>query len=127
MVCRRGWFGRGDEAARTLRVGAFSLELVAPQFWLLEVVAVIGRRARSKTVQADYPAQVLQALRKLRLELTPDAELLDHATQLSVTLRHPPYDCLYLAFSRRFDARMATFDTGLSEIARRDGRLWELR
>ncbi len=119
-----------EEATRLLDgrgPGPFKLQLVAPQFLLLEVVAVIGRRARSKAVQADYPAQVLQALRKLRLDLTRDAELLDHATQLSVTLRHPLCDCLYLALSRRFNAPLATFDTGLSEIARRDGLLWEPR
>lgn len=119
-----------DAAARLLEgrgPGPFSLQLVAPQFLLLEVIAVMGRRARSKTVQADYPAQVLQALRKLRLDLAPDAELLDHATQLSVTLHHPVYDCLYLALSRRFSAPLATFDTGLSEFARRDGRLWKIR
>ena len=127
------WFVEedGSHAATSLLESSglrrFSLELVAPQFLLLEVVAVIGRRARSKAVQADYPAQVLQALRKLRLDLTPDTELLDHATQLSVALRHPLNDCLYLALSRRFNAPLATFDTGLSEIARRDGRLWNLQ
>lgn len=127
------WFVQevGSDAATRLleRSGPapFSLELVAPEFLLLEAAAVIGRRARSRAVSADYPARVLRALRKLSPDLTPDAELLDHATQLGVALRHPLYGCLYLALSRRFNAPLPTFDTGLSEIARRDGRLWELR
>ena len=124
------WFveEEGSDGATTrLENRPFNYHLVAPQFMLLEVVAVIGRRARSKAVEAHYPAQVLQALRRLGLDLTPDAELLDHATQLSVTLRHPLYDCLYLALSRRLSARLATFDKGLGDIARRDGLLWEPR
>ena len=47
--------------------------------------------------------------------------------QLSITPRHPVYDRLHLALSRRFSAQTAAFDTGLSEIARRDGRLWKMR
>ncbi|MBD0272395.1 MAG: type II toxin-antitoxin system VapC family toxin [Acetobacteraceae bacterium] len=87
----------------------------------------MGRRARSGSVRPDYPAQVLQALRRLRLHLTPNAELLDHATELSASLRHPLYDCLYLALYRRFSAHLATFDKGLGSIARRDGLLLELQ
>lgn len=127
------WFVEEDGSAAAARLLESPLrksgwnELIAPEFLLLEVVAVIGRRARARAVDPDYPAQVLQALRKLKLSLTPDSELLDHATQLSVTLRHPLYDCLYLALSRRFSARLATFDAGLSAIARRDGLIWELR
>ena len=124
------WFVEegGSGAATELLEGPLResgwVELIAPEFLVMEVVAVIGRRARARAVEQDYPARVLQALRKLGLGLTPDAELLDHATQLSITLRHPLYDCLYLALSRRFSARLATFDNGLGEIARRDGRLW---
>ena len=127
------WFveEEGSDSAHGLlesRLGQMGLlELIAPEFLLVEVVAVMGRRARSKLVRSDYPARVLRALRKLHLGLTPDAELLDHATQLSITPRHPVYDRLHLALSRRFSARTATFDTGLSEIARRDGRLWKMR
>lgn len=127
------WFveEKGSDAAMglladSLRKGG-DLQLVAPQFLLVEVLAVIGKRARNKAVDASYPTRVLQVLRKLKLGLTPDAELLDHATHLSVTLQHPLYDCLYLALSRRLSARLATFDKGLGDIARRDGLLLELR
>jgi predicted nucleic acid-binding protein len=126
------WFvgeAGSDDAATLLesRSGrSGSLELAAPQFLLLEVVAGAGRRARSELAQPGHPAQVLQASSRLRLAPAPDAELLDHATQRSATLRRPVYDCLHPALSRRFSAPLATFDTGLSEIARRDGSLWEL-
>ena len=128
------WFVEGEGSARASRLLEHRLdrdgrsglfEPVAPELLLLEVVAVMARRARFGSVRPDYPTQVLQALRRLRLGLTPDAELLDHATRLSVTLRHPVYDCLYLAFSRRFSAHLATFDKGLGGIARHDGLLWE--
>lgn len=127
------WFVEEDGSAAAARLldspmrRTGWIELIAPEFLLLEIVAVIGRRARSRAVDLDYPAQVSQALRKLGLGLTPNAELLDHATQLSVALRHPLYDCLYPALSRRFSARLATFDAGLGEPARRDGRSWEMK
>ncbi|TCZ57848.1 type II toxin-antitoxin system VapC family toxin [Roseicella aquatilis] len=54
----------------------------------------------------------------------PDAELLDHAVLLSAAIRHPLYDCLYLALVRRLDARLATFDKGLAALARQEDRLW---
>ncbi len=105
----------------------FGLRLQAPGMLMLEVVAVIGRRARQGMLDADYPAKVLQALRRLGMVLTPDGEFLDHATQLSMTLRHSLYDCLYLALARRTGFRLATFDRGLADLARRDGLLWNFR
>lgn len=77
-------------------------------------------------VDAYYPARVLQMLRRMPLTLVPDRELLDHAAHLGVTLRHPLYDCMYLALARRLSASLATFDKGLAELVRQDGRLREL-
>ena len=127
------WFveEKGSDAAMALLAGSLrkggDLELAAPQFLPIEILAVIGKRARTRAVDAGYPIRVLQVLRKLKLSLTPDAELLDHATHPNGTLQHPLYDCLCLALPRRLSARLATFDKGLGGIARRDGLLWEPR
>ncbi|TCZ57847.1 type II toxin-antitoxin system VapC family toxin [Roseicella aquatilis] len=50
-------------ADRLLRSAALEGGLVAPDLLLLEVTAVLGKRARQGQVAADYPGQ---ALRKLR-------------------------------------------------------------
>jgi predicted nucleic acid-binding protein len=87
-------------------------------------------RARARGISfnelaMEIPTRMAHAA-EMPLTLVPGRELLDHAAQLSVTLRHPLYDCHHLAPARRLSASLATFDKGLAELARQDGRLREL-
>ena len=100
--------------------------LVAPGLLWLEVVAVLGKRARTGRVTPEYPRVALQLLRRIPIRIVPDAELLDHAVLLSEVVRHPVYDCLYLALACRLDANLATFDKGLAALALQEDRLWPM-
>jgi len=111
-------------ADRLVREAGREGGLVAPELLLLEVTAVLGKRAREGKVQPDYPGVSLRRLRRMPIRLTPDAELLDHAVLLSAAVRHPLYDCLYLALARRLDAQLTTLDKGLAALARQEDRLW---
>lgn len=98
--------------------------LGAPELLQLEVLAVLGKRARGGTVVSDYPERAYERLLALRLQLTPDKLFLGNALGLSRRYRHPLYDCLYLAMARFHQAPLATFDRGLADIARQEGLLW---
>ena len=111
-------------ADRLVRNAALEGGLWAPELLLLEVTAVLGKRARQGKVASDYPGLSLRRLRRMPIRLIPDAELLDHAVLLSAAVRHPLYDCLYLALAQRLDARLATLDNGLAALARQEDRLW---
>lgn len=100
--------------------------LVAPARLLLEVSAVLAKRARQRRVTPDYPRRVLENLRRLPIRLVPNLELFDHAVLLSEALRYPVHDGLYPASARRLDARLATFDNGLANLARAEDRLWRI-
>jgi predicted nucleic acid-binding protein len=123
------WFVEEAEtrsAVWLLEVSGALGQLVAPELLVLEGAAVLAKRARQGRVTADYPRRSLDKLRRLPIRLVPNPELLDHAVLLSEALRHPVYDCLYLALARRLDARLATFDNGLANLARVEDRLWRM-
>lgn len=58
-------------------------------------------------IHAEY---ALESLPRFFTRLAPSAPLLDEAFRLSFRLRHPVYDCLFLALGLREDARVLTAD-----------------
>lgn len=72
---------------------------IAPDLLLIEVATALSRRERLGEIPAG---QALGDLKKLPLyftEISPAAALLDSAMVLSLAVRHPLTDCLYLALS----------------------------
>jgi predicted nucleic acid-binding protein len=94
-----------DRAAALLNT-----ELIAPGFWLAEVANALWRHIRLRQMTPD------QALRRLgELASAPVASLsvephIAVALTLAIELRHPVYDCLYLALALHADTHVVTAD-----------------
>ena len=102
----------GSDAATALL--AAETRLLAPELIRLEVTAALCRRVRKQELQAD-DARVridhwLGQLRNGLIALSPDQDVLADAVALSLDLRHPVQDCLYLAVARRFEVPLVTAD-----------------
>jgi predicted nucleic acid-binding protein len=100
-------------------------ELFAPDLIRLEVAAAIARRVR---IDKDPlpPAEAvnrygkwLRLLDRAVITLIPEAELLDRAVDLSVEIKHPLQDCLYLAAAKGLDAPLVTADEPFQKRAAR--------
>jgi len=69
--------------------------------------------------------QVPDALPKMFAELWPTVWLVRRALQIATELRHPVYDCFYLALAEAEDAAVVTADRRL--VQRLSGTEWEAR
>jgi predicted nucleic acid-binding protein len=106
---------QSDRAALLLNGEA----IVAPDL----VYAEIGNAIWKRGVQGEIsPADAIQALATaigLFTTLVPMAELAARATEIAIAIRHPIYDCFYLALAERERAPLITVDKRLIAAAKK--------
>ena len=110
-VARAGLRPRG-------RVAAGREPIIAPEL----VVAEIGNAIWKRAVRGEIiPATALDALETatgLFAALVPLHELAARAAEIAIELRHPIYDCFYLALAERERAPLIGADTRLLAAAK---------
>jgi predicted nucleic acid-binding protein len=106
---------QSDRAALLLNGEA----IVAPDL----VYAEIGNAIWKRGVQGEIsPADAIQALATaigLFTTLIPMSELAARATEIAIAIRHPIYDCFYLALAERERAPLVTADKRLIAAAKK--------
>lgn len=108
------------EAFRVLRSGQ---KLVGP--WILkdEVVSGLVRRVRREELSVTEAREgVTDWLRELQLEtvhLIEDQRILTEAAEIGFEIKHPLYDCIYLALAMSLNAPLITADKPFLERARK--------
>ena len=113
----------GDrEALALLRAGE---RLVAPELIVAEIVNVLWKRLTSGAIEPSQAADVPRELPRLFAELCSLATLAERALAIAEELRHPAYDCFYLALAEARDARLVTADRRFAE--RLAGTRWQAR
>jgi predicted nucleic acid-binding protein len=119
------WFleDPGDrEALALLRSGE---RLIAPELIIAEIVNVLWKRVTSGAIELSQAADVPQAIPKALAELWPLTPLAAQTFAIATELRHPTYDCFYLALAEAKDARLVTADRRFAQ--RLAGTRWEAR
>lgn len=101
-----------DEARLLLRQG--ERRLVAPNLVSLEVMGAVLRRHRERTLSEEQVAEVRKSWNGMiadgALILTSNSDVFDRAFDISLNLRHPLKDCLYLALAEQEKAELVTAD-----------------
>jgi predicted nucleic acid-binding protein len=87
--------------------------LLAPDLLLTEAANALWKKLLRREIRAREAAQALDLLMASGLELEPSAPLLGRALLLARRLRHPVYDCVYLALARAEGATLVTADRRL--------------
>jgi len=99
--------------------------LTSPDLLELEVASALTRRVRRGLLTDANALAAAARVSRLPIRLTPHGRLLAAAFALSLSLRHPIHDCLYLALAQAEGAGLATFDRRLATLARQLGiALW---
>lgn len=93
--------------------------LLAPDLLLPEVANALWKKVIRREITAREAAQALDLLMVSRLDLRPSAPVLGRALELAWRLRHPVYDCVYLALAQDQGAALVTADQRLLARARR--------
>jgi predicted nucleic acid-binding protein len=89
-------------------------QLYAPDLIRLEVLAAITRRVRkgestvkeARSMRHDW----LRHLHEGAVWLIPESDVLQEATELSMSVKHTLQDCMYLATAQRLGAPLITAD-----------------
>jgi predicted nucleic acid-binding protein len=85
-------------------------ELVAPDFAMFEIANILWKKVRLGEVGREQASAALPGIRRVFARLVPASTLVDRALGLAIELKHPVYDCLYLAAAEAEAADVVTAD-----------------
>jgi predicted nucleic acid-binding protein len=106
-----------SERAAAIRQG--SGDLIAPSLVYAEIGSAIWSAVLRGDVAATEARRVLSAAVTHYRRITPLAELAESALLLAMHLRHPIYDCFYLALAERERCPLITADARLIAAGKR--------
>lgn len=97
-------------SAQADRLLATGDDLLAPDLLLVEAANALWSKVTRRELSGVRALRALGLLRESGLDLRPTGPLLGRALALAQRLRHPVYDCVYLALAERERARFVTAD-----------------
>lgn len=107
----------GTEAALALR----EEQLIAPALWLAEAANALWRHVRLGEIGAEEALARMSVLARAPVASLAFEALVGRALELATQLRHPVYDCIYLALALRYDTYIVTDDRRFAAAADRPG------
>jgi predicted nucleic acid-binding protein len=107
----------GADQAADLRQG--SDEIWAPSLIVAEVGNAIWKRVMWQELSKTDALRAHAIALSLITRLVPMEELAARATEIAIGLKHPIYDCFYLALAERENAGLITADRRLFDAAQR--------
>jgi predicted nucleic acid-binding protein len=117
------WFVEEPGTAAAMELLAQDDSLIAPDLVIAEVTNVAWKHLMRGDLQHPQLAHVPEAVPRMFAELWPTVWLASRAFEIAADLRHPVYDCFYLALAEREDATLVTADRRL--IGRLAGGPWD--
>ena len=106
-----------DEPGTEAALALLDQPLIAPAIWLAEVANALWRHVRlGEATEGDASAR-LQELAEAPVTSLSIEPHVARALQLAVELRHPVYDCIYLAVAENYDTYVVTDDRRFARAA----------
>lgn len=94
-------------------------EMAAPTLLQVECANALWAKARREELTQAEVVRRVKALSGAPVEWVPLEDLMEEAVDLALTLRHPVYDCLYLALAIRRGWPVVTADRRFADAVRR--------
>lgn len=108
------WFTAEDADDRARYILGGRYELIAPDLIRIEVASALTRKARMGEISIEDASSSLRLWRDMlareRVHLVDSGPDIEAAAQLSLGLKHPLQDCLYLALALRRGEDLLTAD-----------------
>lgn len=95
--------------------------LVAPDLFVADVANILGKKTERGNLTRDEAMIAGRLIQRSGVELLPMQNLMEEATSLAIELRHPAYDCIYLALSRQRGWQFVTADERLFRVIAQRG------
>ena len=113
------WFAKEEGHAEARAILASDERLIAPDLVVVEAVNGAWSKWRRGELDAADVARVAQAVPWSFCSLVESRELAARAALISVTLRHPVYDCMYLALAEDRNTVVVTADGRLRKAVKK--------
>ena len=97
----------GTTEALALRQKA---KLIAPELLVAECANILWKKVERRELLKDEALLAARLLQGAEIELLPTRFLFEAATRMSIEIRHPAYDCLYLALAVEKNCQFVTAD-----------------
>lgn len=107
----------GADQAAALRDGG--QDILAPSLVYAEIGNAIWKRALWNELSMADASRALDTSIAIFAALVPMSELAARATGIAIELRHPIYDCFYLALAERERCALVTADVRLLAASKR--------
>ena len=104
------WFVEEDlveEAESLLRRPG---HLLAPDLIVPELTNALWKKLIRKQITHAQAQDITAAIPRLRMQLVPSVTLHQRALNIAIELRHPVYDCLYIACAEMIGGTLITAD-----------------
>lgn len=88
----------------------------APDFIVVEVGNVAWKKHARRELTEEQARDIVFDVRAYVPVLHPSIDLAERALDISLTLNHPVYDCLYLACAETTDSILITADARLHQV-----------
>jgi predicted nucleic acid-binding protein len=109
------WFVQEDLRTDAMRLLGQASQRLAPDWIVQEVAHVAFKKWRDEEIGPDQARNMVRSLPKYMTELYPSMGLIERAFAIAMAIRHPVYDCLYVACAETTDATLVTADRQLCE------------
>ena len=107
----------GSSAATALRDD--DPDLIAPSLIAAEIGSALWRAAQSGSIKRSEAIEAIDSTLLWFQALIPLEDIRIRALTLAIELRHPIYDCFYLALAERESAPLVSFDETMIAAARK--------
>jgi len=87
--------------------------LIAPDLLIAEITNAAWKFVIFDNTPAESVISAVREVAKAFEELVPTSVLKDRALAIAIALRHPAYDCFYLALAERSASQLITADDRL--------------
>jgi len=101
-----------DHARRLLEGGE---SLHAPDLLLAEIGNIAWKKVIRGEIDEEQAQKITQSLRELPITLQSSDELINRALQIALSIKHPVYDCLYIACAEALGGTLVTADERLEK------------
>lgn len=98
-------------------------DLAAPSLLWIEAANALWARRHAGKMSPEEVLERVDRLEQVLVRRIPSAGLIIPATELALELRHPLYDCVYLACALEQDSHVVTADSRFLKVVSASPRL----
>ena len=117
VACK--WLVEEEGSAKAAKLLDAAEGLIAPDLLIAEVASALWKKLLAGQITSAQARAAIAELSGFFDELVPGFRLAPRSLQIAEDLRHPVYDCFYLALAELRNSQLITADTELAQRVRK--------